>query len=105
MRSAVLAPVAGFLAVAAILAACGSSGDLPVGERSGDAGGSEERSITVVSWGGSYARACVLGYHEAFTAETGIEVKMEDYNGGPAPATIEDFFDLALSWTAPSGGR
>lgn len=28
-------------------------------------------SLTVVSWGGSYARACVKGYYEAFTAETG----------------------------------
>ena len=41
-------------------------------------------SITVVSWGGSYARACVEGYHKAFTAQTGIEIKLEDYNGGLA---------------------
>ena len=41
-------------------------------------------SVTVVSWGGSYARACVEGYHKAFTAETGIEIKLEDYNGGLA---------------------
>ena len=41
-------------------------------------------SLTVVSWGGSYARACVKGYHEAFTEETGIEVRLEDYNGGLA---------------------
>lgn len=41
-------------------------------------------SVTVVSWGGSYARACVEGYHKAFTAETGIEVRLEDYNGGLA---------------------
>ena len=41
-------------------------------------------SITVVSWGGSYARACVEAYHRAFTAETGIEVLLEDYNGGLA---------------------
>ena len=41
-------------------------------------------SLTVVSWGGSYARACVEGYHKAFTAETGIEIKLEDYNGGLA---------------------
>ena len=38
----------------------------------------------MVSWGGSYARACVDGYHKAFTAETGIEIKLEDYNGGLA---------------------
>ena len=41
-------------------------------------------SLTVVSWGGSYARACVKGYYEAFTAETGIEVHLDDYNGGLA---------------------
>ncbi len=41
-------------------------------------------SITVVSWGGSYARACEEAYHRAFTEETGIEVLMEDYNGGLA---------------------
>ena len=27
---------------------------------------------------------CVKGYHEAFTEETGIEVRLEDYNGGLA---------------------
>ena len=77
---------AGFVAAAAaaLMAACGSSGDLPAGEPSGDAGGSDERAITVVSFGGSYARACVKGYHESFTAETGIKVNLEDYNGGLA---------------------
>ena len=41
-------------------------------------------SLTVVSWGGSYAKASVEGYHKAFTAETGIEIRLEDYNGGLA---------------------
>ena len=41
-------------------------------------------SVTVVSWGGSYAKACVEGYHKAFTAETGIEIRLDDYNGGLA---------------------
>lgn len=44
-----------------------------------------EESITVVSYGGSYARACVKGYHEAFEAETGIKVNLEEYNGTLAP--------------------
>ena len=44
----------------------------------------EDPSLTVVSWGGSYARACVKGYHERFTAETGIAIDLEDYNGGLA---------------------
>ena len=40
--------------------------------------------LTVVSFGGSYARASQQAYHEPFTAETGIEVRLEDYNGGLA---------------------
>ena len=46
--------------------------------------GSAEEALTVVSWGGSYAKASVEGYHKAFTAETGIEIRLEDYNGGLA---------------------
>ena len=42
------------------------------------------QSVTVVSWGGSYARACEEAYHKAFTEETGIEIRLEDYNGGLA---------------------
>ena len=41
-------------------------------------------SLTVVSWGGSYARACQKAYHQPFTAETGIEIRLETYNGGLA---------------------
>ena len=41
-------------------------------------------SLTVVSWGGSYARASQLAVLEPFTAETGIEIRLEDYNGGLA---------------------
>ena len=41
-------------------------------------------SLTVVSWGGSYAKACTEGYHKAFTSETGIQIRLEDYNGGLA---------------------
>ncbi|MDE2888543.1 MAG: ABC transporter substrate-binding protein [Gemmatimonadota bacterium] len=44
----------------------------------------DDRPLTVVSWGGSYALACVKGYHERFTAETGIKINLEDYNGGLA---------------------
>ncbi len=43
-----------------------------------------EQPLTVVSFGGSYARASQQAYHEPFTAVTGIEVRMEDYNGGLA---------------------
>lgn len=41
-------------------------------------------SLTVVSWGGSYARACAKAYHEPFTANSGINIRLEDYNGGLA---------------------
>ena len=41
-------------------------------------------SLTVVSWGGSYARACQKAQHEPFTAETGIDIRLEAYNGGLA---------------------
>ena len=43
-----------------------------------------DEPLTVVSFGGSYARACQQAYHEPFTAATGIEVRLEDYNGGLA---------------------
>ena len=43
-----------------------------------------DQPLTVVSFGGSYARACQQAYHVPFTAATGIEVRLEDYNGGLA---------------------
>ena len=42
------------------------------------------QSITAVSFGGSYARASQDAYHKPFTEETGIEVLLDDYNGGLA---------------------
>ena len=47
-------------------------------------GGSSRESLTVVSWGGSYAQAIDKGYLEPFAAQTGIEIRLEDYNGGLA---------------------
>ena len=41
-------------------------------------------SLTVVSWGGSYAQAVTKAYLQRFTAETGVEIRLEDYNGGLA---------------------
>ena len=46
--------------------------------------GPPAESLTVVSWGGSYAQAVTKGYLERFTAETGIEIRLDDYNGGLA---------------------
>ena len=42
------------------------------------------QSLTVVSWGGSYSRACEKGFIERFEEETGFDVTIEDYNGGLA---------------------
>ena len=41
-------------------------------------------AITVVSWGGAYTASQVEAYHKPFTAETGIAINSEDYNGGLA---------------------
>ena len=46
--------------------------------------GPSGESLTVVSWGGAYAQAVRKGYIEPFVAETGVEVRLEDYNGGLA---------------------
>ena len=62
-------------------------------------------SLTVVSWGGSYQRASTLAVLDPFSAETGIEVRIEDYNGGLAQirAQVEtgnvhwDVVDLELT--------
>ena len=43
-----------------------------------------EETLTVVSYGGSYAKACVEAYHEPFEEATGIKIKLEDYSGGLA---------------------
>ena len=40
--------------------------------------------VTVVSWGGSYEEACRKAVFEPFSAETGIEVHVESFNGGLA---------------------
>ena len=45
-------------------------------------GYSAAESVTVVSWGGSYADACEEAYLKPFSADTGIEVILDDYNGG-----------------------
>ena len=42
------------------------------------------QSLTTVSWGGSYGRAVNEGINIPFTAETGIRINVEDYNGGLA---------------------
>ena len=41
-------------------------------------------TLTVVSWGGSYEQASRKAIFEPFSRETGIEVRVEVYNGGLA---------------------
>ena len=48
------------------------------------AAAAEPASITFVSWGGPYARAQRSAFINAFTEETGITVRMDDYSGGLA---------------------
>lgn len=43
-----------------------------------------QESLTVVSWGGAYGRASKLAVLDPFSEETGIELRIEDYNGGLA---------------------
>ena len=58
-------------ALATVLLAAGCEADAPP-------------SITAVSWGGSYGRAVNEGANIPFTEATGIQVEVEDYNGGLA---------------------
>ncbi len=41
-------------------------------------------SLTVTSWGGAYTKSQLEAMHKPFTAETGIKINSEDYNGGLA---------------------
>ena len=43
-----------------------------------------DEEVTVVSWGGSYAEACKKAVLDPFTEETGVEIRLESYNGGLA---------------------
>ena len=45
----------------------------------------QQKSITVVSWGGAYTKSQVEAYHKPFIAKTGIQIKSEDFNGDVAP--------------------
>ena len=42
------------------------------------------QTLTIVTGGGSYGRSVERGWMEPFIAETGIEVRREDFNGGLA---------------------
>jgi putative spermidine/putrescine transport system substrate-binding protein len=63
------------------------------------------QSLTVVSWGGAYTHSQVQAYHKPFSAQTGIQISSEDYNGGLAQIRVQaesgnvkwDLVDLELS--------
>ena len=46
------------------------------------ASASAAEALTVVSWGGAYGRASQSAVMEPFSKETGIEIQVDDYNGG-----------------------
>ncbi len=78
-------------ALTALAAGCGERGaDRPAadgGRREQEAGGQTPReapSLNVVTWGGSYGRASTRAWFEPFSAATGIDIHVEDYNGGLA---------------------
>ena len=59
----------------------------------------------MVSWGGSYEQACDEAYYKPFSVESGVQVRVEDYNGGlaevrsqvDAGAIYWDVVDLELA--------
>ncbi|MYF94696.1 MAG: ABC transporter substrate-binding protein [Holophagales bacterium] len=96
----------GVIVVSVVLVAgCRLAADSPPGAAPGGEAG--ERSITAVSYGGSYARAVVRGYHESFTEATGVQVDLADFQGGLAQvrAQVEagavhwDVVDLSVAET------
>ena len=43
---------------------------------------SAAQALTVVSWGGAYGRASTAAVMDPFAEETGIDIRIDDYNGG-----------------------
>jgi putative spermidine/putrescine transport system substrate-binding protein len=41
-----------------------------------------ETDLTMASWGGAYTRSQILAFVRPYREQTGIRIKMEDYNGG-----------------------
>ena len=44
--------------------------------------------LTVVSWGGAYTTSQVKAYHEPYSAETGVKILSENYNGESGRAHV-----------------
>ena len=64
-------------------------------------------SLTVVSWGGAYARAVTQAHYEPFEAATGTRVAREDYNGGLAEirTQVDTATCTGTSWTSRCSTR
>jgi putative spermidine/putrescine transport system substrate-binding protein len=45
----------------------------------------QQKSLTVVSWGGAYTKSQVEAYHKPYAIKTGTQIKSEDYDGSVAP--------------------
>ena len=54
-------------------------------------------SLTVVSWGGAYTRSQVEAYMKPYTAKTGVEFNVVDYNGG-LDQIARQVEDGAIEW-------
>lgn len=50
----------------------------------GLAGAASAETMTVVSWGGAYAKSQIEAYHKPWAKKTGDTLNSEDYNGGLA---------------------
>ena len=73
------------------------------------AGAAGAQTLTVVSYGGSYGKSVERAWVEPFMEETGIEVRVEDFNGGLAQirAQVETgnvFWDI-VDMTTPDSVR
>ena len=44
----------------------------------------QQKSLTIVSWGGAYTKSQVEAYHKPYIAKTQTQIKSEDYNGDVA---------------------
>ena len=68
-------------------------------------GGSAE-TLTVVSWGGSYEQASRKAILEPFSKETGIDIRVEVYNGpGAGPRAGGNRQGLLGCHRSRNGGR
>ena len=54
----------------------------PIAAQAGADEEAQQRTLTVVSFGGAYAEASSKAYHQPFTEHTGIAINLDEYTGG-----------------------